>query len=183
LRRFIRSNVLQLNYARIAFWLDAFRGYEAASGSGSSHVHSTPAHNHKMFGNAGVALGATPTRYNCQDSTGATIQIDLSTTFNVDLWSFGPTAAGTSGPEGTHTHPMVPGIYESTVATNVKVIINGVDRTVALGGPGGGFTTNQQELEVSQWLTIGQWNTIELTPSGLGRIYLDYAATGWVQAV
>jgi hypothetical protein len=86
-----------------------------------------------------------------------------------------------------HTHNVTPsliyGIFEGTVATNVKVFINGVDRTVALGGPGTGFITDQAELEIGQWLAIGAWNTFELQPSILGRLYADIRLTGYIQSV
>lgn len=68
------------------------------------------------------------------------------------------------------------------MATNVKVIINGTDRTVALGGPAGGFTSNQTELEIGSYLGLGQWNTIDLQPSGLGRIVGHLRLTGYIQA-
>jgi len=85
-----------------------------------------------------------------------------------------------------HTHDVVPGltdgIWEGAIATGVTVKVNGVDRTVALGG-GTGFTTNQTELEISQWLTVGVWNTVDLTPTGLGRISADLRITGFIQSV
>jgi hypothetical protein len=73
---------------------------------------------------------------------------------------------------GEHTHGLVHGIYEGTSATNVTVTINGVDRTAALGG-GAGFTTDQDSLDIAQYLTVG-WNTIVLGSSQLGRIQATY---------
>ncbi len=67
----------------------------------------------------------------------------------------------------SHTHALVFGIYTSTSATNVTVKINGIDRTTALGGP---FTVDQGNLNITPYLVIGQWNTIELGSSRLGRI-------------
>lgn len=66
-----------------------------------------------------------------------------------------------------HTHTMLYGIYLSTTATNATVKVNGVDRTTVLGGP---FIADQSAVDITQYLTIGQWNTIELGSSRLGRI-------------
>ena len=75
-----------------------------------------------------------------------------------------------------HTHDISYGIYISTLATNITIKINGVDRTSELGGP---FSSDQVNLNISQYLTIGQWNTIELGSSQLGRI----DATVFIQAL
>lgn len=66
-----------------------------------------------------------------------------------------------------HTHNLTFGIYEGTAATGVTVTINGVDRTAALGGP---FNADQSGLDIAQYLVVGQWNTILLGSSQLGRI-------------
>ena len=66
-----------------------------------------------------------------------------------------------------HEHDIIYGIFNSTVATGVTVVINGVDRTAALGGP---FTTDQSNLNIAAFLNVGQWNTIALGSTRLGRI-------------
>lgn len=66
-----------------------------------------------------------------------------------------------------HTHNLTFGIYEGTAATGVTVTINGVDRTAALGGP---FNADQSGLDIAQYLVVGQWNTILLGSTQLGRI-------------
>ncbi len=66
-----------------------------------------------------------------------------------------------------HTHPIAYGIFTSTLPTNITVRINGVDRTAALGGP---FNADQASLNIASYLAIGQFNTIELGSSQLGRI-------------
>jgi len=86
-----------------------------------------------------------------------------------------------------HPHDVVPnltdGIWEGAVATGVTVKVNGVDRTSALGG-GTGFTTNQTQLAIDPaWLNpIGQWNTIDLTPTGLGRITGHLTVVSYIQS-
>ena len=67
-----------------------------------------------------------------------------------------------------HTHDIVRGIYEGTVASSVTVKINGTDRTAELGGP---FSTDQAKLDITKYLTATGWNTIELGSETLGRIH------------
>jgi phage minor structural protein len=67
----------------------------------------------------------------------------------------------------SHTHTIIYGIYESTVATEITIKINGTDYTSVLGGV---FTTDQDNIDISSYLLVGQWNTIELGSSQLGRI-------------
>jgi len=74
-----------------------------------------------------------------------------------------------------HTHDIQYGIYTSTTATSISVIINGVNRTFSLGGH---FNSDQTDLDISSYLNIGQWNTIQLGSSRLGRI----DATVFIQA-
>lgn len=76
----------------------------------------------------------------------------------------------------SHTHPLKFGIYLGNSASDVGIKINSVDRTNDLSGP---FNTDQYSLNILPYLTIGQWNTIELTSSTLGR--LD--ATVFIQAL
>jgi hypothetical protein len=70
---------------------------------------------------------------------------------------------------GSHTHPIVYGIYTSPggLPTGVTVVINGTDRTATLGGP---FSSDQNGLDISTYLTAGAWNTIQIGAGGLGRI-------------
>jgi len=75
-----------------------------------------------------------------------------------------------------HEHNIEYGIYEeSAKGTDLTVKINGVDYTSVLGGP---FTTDQDSVDIKQYLTVGGWNRIELGTSNLGRI----DATIFIQA-
>lgn len=67
----------------------------------------------------------------------------------------------------SHSHGIKHGIYVGTFARGVGVIINGINRTTALGGK---FNTSQANIEIGQYLNIGQWNEITLTSDSLGRI-------------
>ncbi|HSW63105.1 MAG TPA: hypothetical protein VLH56_07340, partial [Dissulfurispiraceae bacterium] len=75
-----------------------------------------------------------------------------------------------------HIHAISYGIFTGTTATGVTIVINGVDRTTALGGP---FIADQSNLNIAPFLNIGQWNTIALGSSQLGRI----DATTFIQAL
>jgi len=70
-----------------------------------------------------------------------------------------------------HTHNINYGIYESTTATNVKVYVDGVER---LNNGGAGYSTNQSNLDLTQWITTSGWHYIELSSSTLGRINAAY---------
>lgn len=75
-----------------------------------------------------------------------------------------------------HTHNLVHGIYNSTTAYGVRCYINGTDRTSVLGGP---WNTSRDNLNITAYLALGQWNTIELSSTRLGRM----DATVFIQAL
>lgn len=66
-----------------------------------------------------------------------------------------------------HIHDIKYGIYTSTSATNISIYINSTNVTYELGGM---FTTDQNNLDITKYIKIGQWNRIELNSSRLGRI-------------
>jgi hypothetical protein len=70
-----------------------------------------------------------------------------------------------------HTHGLVYGIYESTVATGVKVYVDGV---LCLDNGGSGYTTDQDNLDLTQWIATSGWHSIELSSTQLGRINAAY---------
>lgn len=75
-----------------------------------------------------------------------------------------------------HLHPIQHGIYKSTYARQLSVHINGVNRDYELGGK---FNVDRHDLNITPYLVKGQWNTIDLYSSQLGRI----DATVFVQAL
>ena len=72
-----------------------------------------------------------------------------------------------------HTHALVYGIYESTLPSSkqIRIFINGVDRTSALGGP---WDANELDLDITQFLQtqfltpVQQNNQIELRVGAAG---------------
>jgi hypothetical protein len=75
-----------------------------------------------------------------------------------------------------HTHALVYGIYESTLPSTkqIRVFINGVDRTAALGGP---WNANEINLDITQFLQtqfltpVQQNNQIELRVGAAGACF------------
>jgi len=211
---FVPSNVQQLNYGKLSFFLRAFRSYENATNNPATTTAGGSAHTHGVSGQTtGGTTSGSPSALHSHDlsvgagTAGTTMLASGPTAISVNAGAAGPgnwtsssdsvththavpsetVAAVTSTAENAHTHSVTSdvtlsyGIFEGAVATGVTVKVNGVDRTVALGG-GTGFTTNQTELEISQWLTIGAWNTLDLTPTGLGRIVGQLRLTGFIQS-
>jgi len=82
-----------------------------------------------------------------------------------------------------HTHGIEYGIYESTMPTNIKVYINGVDYSSYLGATGGYFNVDKPELDITSLLEIGTWNEIALYSSSLGRIDASVFIQAFVQTV
>jgi hypothetical protein len=194
----LSTNILVVNRVLLSFFLRAFRrtlasvntvtsgsSSAASSGSSSSGTTTNDAHHHHVavgIYNPGVdpnlfvtAGGVAP----WLRSTGSgSIPTDTDT---------GHTHDNPHTHQIPHTHNVSPtlvdGIWEGAVATGVTVLVNGVDRTVALGG-GAGFTTNQTELALLiAWLNLGAWNTIDLTPTGLGRITGHLTVVSYIQSM
>ncbi|MFJ7731165.1 phage tail protein [Lysinibacillus sp. NPDC097231] len=75
-----------------------------------------------------------------------------------------------------HSHPISHGIYKGYSARQISIHINGVNRDIELGGK---FNIDKYNLNITPYLTRGQWNVIDLYSSQLGR--LD--ATVFIQAL
>jgi hypothetical protein len=196
---FIPTNVAAINYAMLSFRLRAFRTYNTfsatATGAGSNHAHGNPStnaesgHHHTHTHNMTVTPGAAVGRLDAF-STGIQTTSVSGTVVSpaVDADSTGSSghshSIGNTGGEASHTHPVsissVLGLFEGAVATGVSVKVNSVDRTSALGGP---FNADQAEISLDPtWLNIGAWNTVELTPTGLGRIIGHLRTTFFMQS-
>jgi hypothetical protein len=214
---YISSDVLKVNYARLSFFLRAFRrtlasvntvtsAASSASSSGASSATSSAA------SNAASSSSSSSSVLNhwhslVHDANAIVQPLGLDATGTTLRWGgAGNPGLNTNPTDLTahdhpiphthdiphshnipHTHDVTPtlvdGIWEGAVATGVTVKVNGVDRTSALGG-GAGFTTNQTELALLvAWLNLGAWNTIDLTPTGLGRITGHLTVVSYIQSV
>jgi len=205
----LASDVLIVNRVRLSFFLRAFRRTLASANtatSGASSAASAGASSAVTSTNGSITTSTSALHGHIVDVPAGTpngnpLYLYGNSTINV---AGGPGGFGTRSDGGhthdlvhthddahshpiPHTHDVVPGltdgIWEGAIATGVTVKVNGVDRTVALGG-GAGFTTNQTELVIDPaWLNpFGQWNTIDLTPSGLGRITGHLTVVSYIQS-
>lgn len=165
-----------------------------SSGGGTSTTSAAGGdHRHLMFVDGGIGSGSSPKRaftgfgsavfYNIETSSPGDIwtagssgnhvhsfqvqshQHDFSTPNHIHSISLNPHSHSVSLPN--HNHSIAHGIYTSTIATGVGVIINGIDRTKQLGGK---FNSSQANLDIGDYLEIGRWNEIELTSDRLGRL-------------
>lgn len=143
-----------------------YRAYSSGAAGGGDHTHDVeieaPPHQHELSNpGADASFGKTET----EDSSTFT---DHQHVFKVDesLVSFSTTTK-TSDASGTHTHNPDPGITEFATRTpsGVDVIIGG--STVATNIGSGTFQTT---VDISDQLTQGSWNLIELTSDALGHI-------------
>ncbi|WP_440112192.1 hypothetical protein [Paenibacillus sp. QZ-Y1] len=62
-----------------------------------------------------------------------------------------------------HSHPIEYGIFEGTMATGVRIIIDGITR-------GGVYSSTENNVDVTPWIQTPGWHTIELSSQQLGRI-------------
>ncbi|QSF43251.1 hypothetical protein [Paenibacillus tianjinensis] len=62
-----------------------------------------------------------------------------------------------------HDHGIDYGIYESTFATDVQIIIDGVPR-------GSTYNSSENNVNITEWISTVGWHTVELTSTQLGRI-------------
>jgi hypothetical protein len=194
---YLASNLLTVNRVRLSFFLRAFRtdydfsvhGTSAETGHSHSHNHTSAAHSHSHQHNLALAGGGSANTVSIVSGALNAFSGPVTDTSTVATDATGTTpgsggtnAAGSSGHTHTVTGTDVVGITEWAVATGVTVKVNGTDRTSALGG-GSGFTSNQTELALAlAWLNLGAWNTIDLTPSGLGRITGHLTVVSFIQS-
>ena len=185
----VPSNVLSLSQARLSLFLRAYRGYASSvSISGvtvASALNLTGQNGYTGFSApTDSAVSSVTTNHVCKSGcdgqchagspTVVTVVTNLTLTNNVGAY-FGGTLPTFSNTTAGGSVSMNYGVALSTVAAGVTVVINGVDRTAALGGP---FSTDQVELNVLPYLTVGILNTIALTPTGLGHILACLRLTG-----
>ena len=74
----------------------------------------------------------------------------------------------------SHTHSIQYGIFESTVASNVSVIVDG--KAVNSG------INSNTSLNITNYINKKGWHTIQLTSSQLGRINASLYTKSYVGA-
>lgn len=194
---FLPGNTRSVNQAILRFRLEPFRthskGIDAASStvgtSGSSSISTTEGggnHRHQMMNYVGSVseanyLAAQAYQFTAGDSgggNGATFFIK-SPGGNIQIYTKGASGEHSHGMQHTHSvtipkhaHDIEYGIFESTTPQNVKIKVNGAS-------VGGTYNSDQNNIDIRANLNIGQWNTIELSSTRLGRI----DATVFIQAL
>ncbi len=154
------------------------------SGHSHSHSHGSAAHTHTVpvadNVTQSVLVSFATGAFSAPMGTGnATTPTNSTTPGNT-----GGDPTGSSGHSHNHSHTVSGssflGVSEGVTATGVTISFDGVDKTVALGGP---FNVDQVEINVRPYLATkqGVWHLIAMQPSGLGRINahlrLGYYAT------
>ena len=121
---------------------------------------------------ASIAVETNASQYDTLYTYGAADEHrhEMSHTHNVEVGTKTSTSESThkhgmahSHDLGSHSHDIVYGIYESTSATDCKVYVNGTERL----GP---YNTDQDNLDLSSWITTSGWQTVEISSDSLGRI-------------
>ena len=146
------SGITNYTDSIVSFYLNKSTTIEFAYGgtgysSGDSHNHSIPSHSHS------VAIDKN----------------DLNHQHTVNL---APHIHEITVP--SHTHDIQHGIFESTVATNVGVIVDG--QTVKTG------MNSNSSINITSYINSKGWHTIELTSGQLGRINASLYTKSYVGA-
>jgi hypothetical protein len=181
LKFYIPDGVMKVQKLTLNFSVEAFRAYEtgAASGGGSSKTSS---------------YGGSGTFYTTDDAGMGIIQ-DTDEERVIDLGPHHVHGITIILPDHSHditipshahdvdipdhTHGITYGIYESTTAQGCKVYVDGVLR---LSNGGTGYSTDQSNLDLTQWVSTAGWHYIEISSSQLGRINAAYFAQVYVGA-
>lgn len=157
-------------------------GGAATSGSEASHAHFLPPQTSTVTGDHEHGGIGTTTSNNGGVHTHGVSFIDMSVIGNHSHVVAGFTSdAGASHSHSTpdhthpsHTHALTLGILEGGIAANLRLFIDGVDRTAALGGPWNAAVT----LDITQYLIdvrmkpVAGDHTIKIESSAVGAIEL-----------
>jgi len=144
------------------------------TGSAGSHAHTLYDHNHTdpQGGGTGYSksgIDAAGSHSHNISNDGSHAHGLCTHDHSLDCGTHSHAISSHTHTTPNHAHNINYGIYENTTATGVTVIINGIDRTAALGGETG-FNSDQSSLDISGYLLTNQWNAVELGSTQLGRI-------------
>jgi len=192
LRYVIAANVRQVVSARLSIHLAPYRTYSnfsvTSTGADSNgHNHTSAAHTHNTFTPGGSQSNPQDTAYVDYGSNNIAIRVSGGVT--PTYVSQSTTPGGTGGESATHTHTVSGssflGVSEGASPSGITIAFDGVDQTVALGGP---FNADVLELDVRKFLVLtpSLWHVIAMQPTGLGRIEAHlrlgvYVAAGQAQ--
>ena len=137
-------------------------GYWADGGANVTDYNNTNTHVHTYFRPAGHTHGIEHTH------TGGSHSHGMEHTHTGGSHSHGMEHTHSTP---NHTHSTILGISESTSATGVKVYVDG---TLRLDNGGSGYTTDQSNLDLTEWVKTSGWHYIELSSTQNGRINAAY---------
>ena len=168
---YIPNNVLSVRSINLAFSLEKFRAYEKSIIGGSSSKSTSDGggtHRHRMFAFSNVPPTNTPTEQyficSSQDASLSEVYTAIATDSLYDLHTYDASSQHSHGMQHTHSNSLEYGIFESTYPSNIKIIIDGTLRD------GSNYNSDQQNIELSQWINSSGWHTIELQSDAIGRI-------------
>jgi len=152
---YIPTETLSVKKVLLNFSLEAFRAYETGASSGGGSNTTTGSESLSTgYGSTTGSSDYLPSPHNHSFS----VEIDIPSHDHSVSFS-------------SHTHGITYGIYESTSATGVKIYVDG---TLRLDNGGAGYATDQDNLDLSSWITTSGWHYIELSSTQLGRINAAY---------
>lgn len=170
-----------VNKAILRFKREKFRAYSKSIESGGDVVKSSEA-NDIMVAVTGLATDVdeqtVPTDWGGEPSHYHTFIKTIHHKHNIEIEPHDHTID-----IPPHTHGIKYGIYESSMPTNIRVYINGVDYSTYLGATSGYFNTDQPELDITSLVEIGMWNEVALYSSSLGRIDASVFIQAFIQTV
>jgi hypothetical protein len=169
LKFYIPDGVLKVQKFTLNFSVEAFRAYETGAADGGGATTNTKGTNAMTSS----ALGTTdefgdPVFSDLETETGGYVQD------HAHLWNWQHSHTVPS-----HTHDIAYGIYESTTAQGCKVYVDG---TLRLSNGGAGYSTDQSNLDITEWVSTAGWHYIEISSTRLGRINAAYFAQVYVGA-
>jgi hypothetical protein len=167
LKFYIPDGVLKVQKFTLNFSVEAFRAYETGAASGGG-VTATSSDN-PDWGSLDNSV-----------YTGDSAQISNPPDYgDYDSHSHALVSHSHDVTIPAHAHGIDYGIYESTSAQGCKVYVDGVLR---LSNGGAGYSTDQSNLDLTQWISTAGWHYIEISSTRLGRINAAYFAQVYVGA-
>lgn len=129
-----------------------------------NHTHTTDGHDHALTGNTADNTSGTPQLYYC------TVSNIGSSAAIMDSGSAGSYAPGISGNSGSRT--VGPTMSEDTYPLGMTILIDGTDRTTALGGAwNDNFNlAGDNALDITDYVNTEGRHTVTFTSTRNGRI-------------
>jgi hypothetical protein len=174
LKFYIPDGVLKVQKLTLNFSVEAFRAYEIGAVAGGDGTYSTSSEVEMAYGGHTDADGGSHSH--SITNPGITDYEDISHTHGFSV-TFSEHSHSVTLP--THAHGILYGIFESTSAAGSKVYVDG---TLRLNNGGAGYSTDQANLDLTQWVSTSGWHTIEISSSQLGRINAAYFMQVYVGA-